>query len=149
MVGDQHLDQLNTSAAISFVQDSLLATLPTALKWADGSGLSRYNKTSPQNAVHLLHQLWKDHEQAYLWSFFPAGGERGTIRRWYANPDGGRPYVYAKTGTLTGVHCLSGYILTDSRKTLIFSFMHNNFPTSSRIYKEEMKRILEYLKANY
>ena len=68
----------------------------------------------------------------------------GTIQSWYGK-DEGEPYVYAKTGTLRHVHCLSGYLVSASGKTYIFSFMHNNFPDKISELKEEMQTVLEWL----
>ncbi|MEL6865453.1 MAG: D-alanyl-D-alanine carboxypeptidase, partial [Bacteroidota bacterium] len=59
------------------------------------------------------------------------------------------PYVFAKTGTLSNKHCLSGYLRTRSGRLLIFSFMHNNYMGSSRHYKKEMEEILMALHAYF
>ena len=40
---------------------------------------------------------------------------------------GGKPYVFAKSGSMSGVYNLSGYIQTQRGKVLYFSIMHNNF----------------------
>ncbi|MBK9336339.1 MAG: D-alanyl-D-alanine carboxypeptidase [Lewinellaceae bacterium] len=47
---------------------------------------------------------------------------------------------------MSGVHCLSGYVVTKRGKTLVFSFMHNNFVGSSRPWKAEMQGLLEYIR---
>jgi D-alanyl-D-alanine carboxypeptidase/D-alanyl-D-alanine-endopeptidase (penicillin-binding protein 4) len=114
----------------------------------DGSGLSRYNLVTPHYLSTVLKQLFDRTPKEQLFTYFPAGGVRGTISNWYRNPEGS-PYVFAKTGSMSGVHCLSGYILTKSGKILIFSFMHNNFVGSNKPWKEEMQRILEWIYLNY
>lgn len=114
-------------------------------RWVDGSGLSRYNLVTPRYLSQVLQQLYRQHDKTRLFNLFPAGGARGTIQNWYGATDQ-KPFVFAKTGSMSGVHCLSGYIVTDSGKTLIFSFMHNNFVGSNRPWKSEMQRLLNEIK---
>ncbi|MFN0212815.1 MAG: D-alanyl-D-alanine carboxypeptidase [Saprospiraceae bacterium] len=135
-------DLLQQDTLIKWMLDSALVNLPQRPKWVDGSGLSRYNLMTPQSIAELLLKLWKEQKRERLFSFFPTGGISGTISNWYAGKNG-KPYVFAKTGTLSGVHCLSGYVLCQSGKVLVFSFMHNNFVGSNRDLKLEMQRILE------
>jgi len=82
-----------------------------------------------------------------LQAIFPEGGESGTIKEVYGSST--KPFIYAKTGTLSNRHCLSGYLFTKSGKVLIFSFMHNNYIGSSMPLKKEMDTILRNLYENY
>lgn len=140
-------DTLNASKAIRFSKDSLMADLPGEINWVDGSGLSRYNLFTPEAIVFVLNRLYENFPQERLFHIFPAGGVSGTIDIHYAGE--GRPYVFAKTGTLRNNHCLSGFLLTKSGKTLIFSFMHNNFPGNSNGHKAEMERVLKAIYLAY
>jgi len=137
---DKVFGEMNTKQMIQFAKDSLLQSFPDEPIWRDGSGLSRYNLFTPRSIVHLLHQLHQQIPQERLFEIFPAGGVSGTIKNWYGNKM--KPYVFAKTGTLSNNHCLSGYLITASGKTLIFSFMHNNFKGSSKPFKQEMEKVL-------
>jgi D-alanyl-D-alanine carboxypeptidase/D-alanyl-D-alanine-endopeptidase (penicillin-binding protein 4) len=137
-------DMLQQDTLIKWMLDSALTTLPQRPKWVDGSGLSRYNLMTPQSIAQVLLRLWKTQPKERLFSLFPPGGVSGTIENWYAGKDG-KPYVFAKTGSMSGVHCLSGYVVNTRGKVLIFSFMHNNFTGSNRPWKAEMQRILELL----
>ncbi|RME97528.1 MAG: peptidase S13, partial [Bacteroidetes bacterium] len=134
---------LATEAAIAYINDTLLAQLPQALNWVDGSGLSRYNQMSPQSIILVLDQLLSRYPEELVLSFFPAGGKSGTIKRWYGGDAGTPTYVFAKTGSLRHIHCLSGYLRAKSGKLYIFSFMHNNYPDKLDTLKEEMERFLE------
>lgn len=59
---------------------------------------------------------------------FPVGGVDGTLRRRFAGTSlEGR--IFAKTGTLAGTNALSGFMLTGSGKTLIFSAYANDRPS--------------------
>ena len=99
---------------------------------------------TPQSIATVLLRLWREQPQEALLSLFPAGGVDGTLSEWYAGKDG-KPYVFAKTGSMGSVSCLSGYVRTRRGKMLVFSFMHNHFVGSSREWKEEMQRMLERL----
>jgi serine-type D-Ala-D-Ala carboxypeptidase/endopeptidase (penicillin-binding protein 4) len=144
----QKYGAMKQDSIIQYAKKNLLADLPNPPKWVDGSGLSRYNLMTPHFLAALLQKMWKEYPQPRLFSFFPAGGVSGTIGNWYKGADG-KPYVFAKTGSMSGVHCLSGYLVAKSGKTLVFSFMHNNFTGGSKAWKEEMQRVLEQIRARY
>ncbi len=118
------------------------------IRWVDASGLSRYNLMSPLSIVQALEALYDFQPYESLKGYFPAGGQRGTLKNRYKNPEG-KPYVYAKTGSMGQVYCLGGYLETDSGRILIFSAMYNNFtqPTSAVILEIENK--LKTLKSEY
>ena len=141
-------DTLATHIAIEKIKDLYLADIAEELQWYDGSGLSRYNMFTPRAIVHVLNEIYQILTLEQIKRFFPAGGQSGTIKNWYNN-ENGMPYVYAKTGSLKNVHCLSGYLFTDSGKVLIFSFMHNNFTGPSSSVKEKMNKVLRFIKSNY
>jgi serine-type D-Ala-D-Ala carboxypeptidase/endopeptidase (penicillin-binding protein 4) len=138
---------LRQDSIIRWMLDSVLQNLPQRPRWVDGSGLSRYNLFSPNDLVQVLQQMWQEFPHERVLSIFPAGGRHGTVKDWYRGPKG-QPYLFAKTGTMSGVHCLSGYLQTRSGRWLIFSFMHNNYVGGSRAYREEMERILEHIWAD-
>lgn len=144
MCSAQRYGHIHTERILRFLTDTVLANSPQPLDWVDGSGLSRYNKFTPFSIIAILDQLHQRVPQKRLFQLFPAGGVSGTIRKWYAKPEG-EPYVFAKTGTLRHVHCLSGYLQTAQGKTYIFSFMHNNYPDKISELKEEMELVLRWL----
>ena len=134
-------DTLQQEKIIPWVKDSLFGALPNPPRWVDGSGLSRYNLITPRYLTGVLQQLYREQPRERLLSLFPAGGISGTLTDWYRGPDG-KPFVFAKSGSMSGVQCLSGYLLTKTGKVLIFSFMHNNFVGSGKPWKAEMQRFL-------
>jgi len=140
-------DHFSTSHVIESAQNKLLSDVSDPFQWFDGSGLSRYNLFTPRSIVWVLDKLRKEKGLDYITKIFAAGGENGTIENWYAGPDG--PYVFAKTGTLRNHHCLSGYLVTESGKTLIFSFMHQNYIGSSTNIKRGMQSILKLIYTKY
>ncbi|MEL7219896.1 MAG: D-alanyl-D-alanine carboxypeptidase [Bacteroidota bacterium] len=144
MCSSKRYGLLNTQQTIEYVNDTLLAYLPQPLDWVDGSGLSRYNQFTPQSITMVLDQLYQRIPQERLFRIFPAGGQSGTISSWYAGPND-EVFIFAKTGTLRHIHCLSGYLRSKSGKVYIFSFMHNNFPDKIKTLKSEMEKVLLWL----
>ena len=147
LCANEIFDTLNTRKIITYAKDSLLKDLPDPLQWRDGSGLSRYNLFTPQSIVRLLEKIYEQLSLERLQAIFPEGGESGTIKNFYESPT--KPFLYAKTGTLSNRHCLSGYLFTKSGEVLIFSFMHNNYLGSSAPLKKEMDKILRKLYEEY
>ncbi len=113
--------------------------LPDPIIWKDGSGLSRYNMITPRTFVSVLDKIYKNESWETIEYIFPIGGISGTIKDYYKAD---QPYVYAKTGTLSNNHNLSGYLKTKSGKTLIFSLMNNNYITKTSEVKQEMEKLL-------
>ncbi|MEM8526657.1 MAG: D-alanyl-D-alanine carboxypeptidase [Bacteroidota bacterium] len=139
----------NSKQIIDFMKRTSLQDLADEPQWVDGSGLSRFNLFTPRSVVQVLDEIYKLLPEERLFNIFPAGGVSGTIEDWYEAEQGEQPYVFAKTGTLSNKHCLSGYLRTKSGKTLIFSFMNNNYIGSSSPVKREMQGILEYIRDSY
>ncbi len=143
MCANELFDTMNTRRIITYAKDSLLQDLPDPLRWVDGSGLSRYNLFTPRSIVRLLEKIQDHLSVEDIKAIFAAGGETGTLTNYYRSK--GEPFIYAKTGTLSNRHCLSGYLFTKTGKVLIFSFMHNNFYGSSTPLKKEMDNVLRVL----
>jgi serine-type D-Ala-D-Ala carboxypeptidase/endopeptidase (penicillin-binding protein 4) len=141
-------DTLQPEKTIAFARDNLLQDLPHKPVWRDGSGLSRYNLFTPASLVKLLEKIYHVVPQQRLFAIFPAGGQSGTIQNWYKSATG-QPYIYAKTGSLANVHCLSGYLVTKKGKVLLFSFMHNNMVRPVNEVKNEMAKVLQELHERY
>lgn len=139
--------QLRSEEAIRYAGDSLFQSLPDKLVWRDGSGLSRYNLFTPRGLAGVLDMLYHKLPRGRLLRFFPAGGVSGTVRDVYKG--GKEAYVFAKTGTLANKHCLSGYLLTEKGRLLIFSFMNNNYVNGTGPVKEEMEKVLRFVRENF
>jgi serine-type D-Ala-D-Ala carboxypeptidase/endopeptidase (penicillin-binding protein 4) len=144
MCSAQRYGTIQTEKIIAYVRDTLLASLPQPIDWVDGSGLSRYNQFTPNSLVLVLDQLYQRIPAERLFSLFPGGGQSGTIGSWYRGKNG-EPFVFAKTGTLRHIHCLSGYLRTATGKVFVFSFMHNNYPGKINDLRVEMARVLSWL----
>jgi D-alanyl-D-alanine carboxypeptidase/D-alanyl-D-alanine-endopeptidase (penicillin-binding protein 4) len=102
----------------------------TAYDFADGSGMSTYNRLSPRMVTHFLRwtrsQPWGEAFRDAL----PVGGVDGTLSRRFAGTSlEGR--IFAKTGTLSAVNALSGFMIARSGKALVFSAYANDWPASA------------------
>ncbi len=137
---------LDTKKAIAHAQENLLADLPDLPIWRDGSGLSRYNLFTPRSIVALLDKIHKKMPQERLFMILPAGGHSGTLRNMFKGKDS---FVFAKTGSLSNVFCLSGYLITKKGKLLYFSFMNNNYTKTTAQIRQEVARILTGLHDKY
>jgi len=139
-VGKKVADSYSVEAAIEYSLEHYLQELPQAPRWVDGSGLSRYNLFSPNDMVFLLEKMYQEIPRQKLLDYFPVGGETGTLKNWYANE---KPFVYAKSGTLSNNYNLSGYLVTKKGKLLIFSYMNNHYKISTAEIKKEVERTLK------
>lgn len=139
-------DTLKSDIAIDYMKEHHLQDLPDEPVWVDGSGLSVYNKFTPRTMVKLLQKIAEEVPQERLFHLLPAGGESGTIKDLYKAH---QPYIFAKTGTLSNVHALSGFLKTKSKKVLIFSFMNNNYTVPSAEIKSGMEKILQNIHLNH
>ena len=111
-----------TKTLRAYMEEQFYQFFPDKIELRDGSGLSTYNKITPRAMVTLLNWIQSEvpNEQERL-ALFPAGGLEGTLKNVYATP-GGKPFVWAKTGTINAVHCQSGYLQTKKGTRYAFSF---------------------------
>ncbi|MDO9554215.1 D-alanyl-D-alanine carboxypeptidase [Rhodonellum sp.] len=149
LVSDHLFDSLNISSAIAYAKENLLKDLPDEPIWVDGSGLSAKNMFTPRTIIALLEKIKEEIPMEKIQAYFPAGGDSGTIRNWYKADPGQTPYIYAKTGSLSMSNALSGYLITKSGKTLLFSFLLNNYAIPSGELKKEMEKVLYQIHKKY
>lgn len=144
MCAARQWDTISTQRVIGHMQQQYLQFLPHAPKWADGSGLSRYNLFTPRDFVSLLTNMRRQVSEERLWAIFPTGG-KGTLRNYYPGQ-----FVHAKTGTLNGCVALSGYLVTKKGKTLVFSVLVNNHTNdSSTVVRRAVERFLTEIRDHY
>lgn len=145
---NQISDTLSTVKAIDYVTKNYFSFLPDKPKWVDGSGLSRMNLFTPRDLVYILDRIYKEvNDPAKLFDMLPAGGKSGTLKNAYPKTD--KPFVYGKTGSLSGVHNQSGYVITKKGKTYIYSFMNNNFVKPTAEVRTEIVRMVTYIHDNF
>ncbi|GAA4142408.1 D-alanyl-D-alanine carboxypeptidase/D-alanyl-D-alanine endopeptidase [Actinomadura keratinilytica] len=105
------------------------------LTLADGSGLSRANRTTPRQLTELLLRVRGEPWFPAFARSLPVAGHPhpwvgGTLAsRMRHSPAAGN--VRAKTGTLTGVTALSGYVRGRGGRPLVFSIVLNGYRARS------------------
>jgi len=97
---------------------------PLEFDFADGSGLSTRNKVTPNAVVKLLRFMAAPGRRGSYAAILAAPGDAGTMRRRLLDVKG----LYAKTGTISGVSALSGFIEGKSGRVRYFSIIVNNQP---------------------
>lgn len=129
--------------------DSLITNLGldyTNYKIVDGSGVSHYNLVTTDLIIELLKYIYYQSKDKYkiLKHSFPIAGIDGTLKNRMKYGDAYKN-VFAKTGTLSGVSTLSGYLTSKDNHDIVFSIFIQNFVGSSRIARRYQDRICEFL----
>ncbi len=101
-----------------------LGVNPNSYILADGSGLSRHNLISPEALVQTLRLMANSPAASVYRASLPVAGESGTLKNRF-NTTPNRVIVQAKTGTLSGVSALSGYVEVPNYEPLVFSIAVN------------------------
>lgn len=117
----------------------------------DGSGLSLYDYVSPHAEVMMLRYAWKNKE---VYDFFrhllPVAGSDGTLRkRMRGTRASGN--VHAKTGTVTGIRSLCGYLTASNGHHIAFSIINqgvNGDDGTATEARSLQDRICELLASN-
>lgn len=93
-------------------------------KIADGSGLSLYNYVTPELMVKLLCYAYR-HTNIFmqLYPALPIAGQDGTLKKRMMNTSANGK-VKAKTGTVTGVSSLAGYLTSANGHVLAFCILN-------------------------
>jgi D-alanyl-D-alanine carboxypeptidase/D-alanyl-D-alanine-endopeptidase (penicillin-binding protein 4) len=89
----------------------------------DGSGLSRKNRISPSTLAQTIAKAATVDRTASLIADLPAANFSGTLGRRFGKAEAGQGVVRAKTGTLSGVHSLAGYVQDRNGVPIAFAVM--------------------------
>ncbi len=113
---------------------------PGAYFFRDGSGLARLNLVTPGAIVKLLLHMYGSPMHDQWLSLLPVSGEDGSLRlRFTGTPAAGR--VHAKTGSLSHVSALSGYIQRRNGSWVVFSILANNYNVPTAEVRGAIDRI--------
>jgi D-alanyl-D-alanine carboxypeptidase/D-alanyl-D-alanine-endopeptidase (penicillin-binding protein 4) len=121
--------EATAEAGLDVVRETLSKWgIPSPLYVArDGSGLSRNDYLSAEVLMRLLTAMWRDprHVEPFR-KTLPEAGVSGTLANQLKDtPAAGR--VWAKSGSMSNVRSLAGYVMTLDNEPLVFSFMANGF----------------------
>ncbi len=99
---------------------------PSSVLLEEGSGLSRGDLATPAALVRLLQYLAAQPYAAQLRGMLPLAGVDGTLE-WRLRDGPAADRVQAKTGSMTHVHGLAGYVTTADGRQLAFAILLNNY----------------------
>jgi D-alanyl-D-alanine carboxypeptidase/D-alanyl-D-alanine-endopeptidase (penicillin-binding protein 4) len=112
----------------------------------DGSGMSPDDRIAPRALTQLLdyaaRQIWGDAWRNTL----PVAGIDGTLAGRFTNSPL-KGHIWAKTGTLNEVNALTGYLTTNSGKSVAFSILVNGRRPGSEAEAQAIDRIVEAIAA--
>ncbi len=129
--------------------DSLIVAAdadPSSFKIVDGSGVSRYNLISAGLITSVLKYIYLKSDSVFksLYSSLPIAGVDGTLKtRMTGTP--AQNNVHAKTGTLSGVTTLSGYLTSKEGHLIAFSIFIENYVGSSQTGRSFQDKICNLL----
>ncbi|MGP0911384.1 D-alanyl-D-alanine carboxypeptidase/D-alanyl-D-alanine endopeptidase [Serratia sp. CY81593] len=132
-----------------FVQSQGIAA--GAYRQVDGSGLSRMNQITPQQLTTLLLAARKQPWFADWYRALPVAGQPGLLvggtlqHRMVKSAAAGR--AHAKSGSMTGVSSLSGYVDSATGRPLAFAIISNNYLVPGAEVKALEDRLVETLAA--
>ena len=145
MTSDALLGKMNDESIIDTLLKTDLKDLPQHPFWVDGSGLSRNDLFTPQDFVWLLDRLKNEFGIERMKRILPTGGT-GTLSAYYRQDSG---YIFAKTGSLSGVVALSGYLITKKDHLLLFSILINNYTGSGVTVRRQMEQMIHQFRDKY
>lgn len=109
-----------------------------SFRLVDGSGLSRYNLISADSSVKLLAYMRKHKHYKTFFAALPVYELELDKIDWPETPQQGfkRERVRAKSGGMSGVSTISGYLETLDGRQLAFSLLANGFIGSNKPVRE-------------
>jgi PBP4 family serine-type D-alanyl-D-alanine carboxypeptidase len=124
-LGAELNEEGSAEAGIEVILDDMAQLgVNTTFDMVDGSGLTRYNQITPNQIVALLEAFTQEAEFESFYDALPIAGVDGSLKnRMKDTPAEGN--ARAKTGSLTGVNSLSGYVTTKDGEKLCFSIVMN------------------------
>ncbi len=119
-----------------------------AFHFDDGSGLSKENRISPDAITRVLaHAFRSKHRELYL-STLAVGGMDGTLDNRFAGSEL-RGRVFGKSGYVSGVSALSGYLKGQDEQWYAFSILFNGVPSgTNNVAKQLQERIVSAIDAS-
>jgi D-alanyl-D-alanine carboxypeptidase len=117
----------------------------TGLVAVDGSGLSRSNRVSAQMLAQLLLKTYDNEKYRTIYGGLPVGGVNGTMRnRFVSSAPKAIGLVRTKTGSLTGVVSLAGYVQGGDREYIFVAIADQipKYPSAARAAREALDKVL-------
>jgi len=129
-----------------FLHDAGVDTVSMYMRDAAGMAPANLVRASDVNRL-LVEMSRRDHFETYRNSLAVAGLTGTLQHRFFDSPVRGR--FYGKTGFVSGVRALSGYLSAQSGETLVVTIVTNNYTVRTAVIDRLHQRILEHLYATY
>ena len=139
-------NQNTADIGLQVVKETLsqLGVAPEGYVIVDGSGLSRKNLTTPAALIQVLQGIDKSPQAEIFRASLPISGVKGSLKNRFLNtPAAGM--VQAKTGSMTGISALSGYINAPNYEPLVFSIIVNQSEQPGKVMRTAIDEIVVLL----
>ncbi len=135
IIGEQGTWEKGTQVVSNFLHE---IGIKDSFEIFDGSGLSLLNRVSPNAITDVLEYAYNN--QVISLKFLNSlsiGGVDGTLKKRFRRSEvEGR--VMAKTGHLSNVNALSGYLFTKSGDVLVFSILANGLGSKATSFQNSL-----------
>ena len=138
--------QGSTELGLQLIEEYLTAhgVDPNYLELRDGSGMAPATMIRLSDLNHYLHQVKNQPWFSVFYEALPVSGTNGTLEdRFHNSPVRNR--FNGKTGFLTGVRSLSGYLTTKQGTELTLTIATNNYTIKTREIDQIHEQLLEFL----
>jgi D-alanyl-D-alanine carboxypeptidase/D-alanyl-D-alanine-endopeptidase (penicillin-binding protein 4) len=112
-----------------------------AVRWVDGSGLSRYNLFRPMDFIEILTALHQSFGMDKLQFLLPQTGKTGTLKS--VKLKSNDHIIWAKSGSFSNTYDMSGFFQNSKGKTYVFSIMTN---LANHSVSESKHDVIDFLK---
>ena len=135
--------ELDSKDSIKALTDTLteLGVEPDSYKLVDGSGLSHHNFATPQAVVEVLRLMAKNQNNHTFRQSLAVAGVNGTLKNRLQNTSL-VDKLQGKTGSLSGVSALSGYLEIPDYQPLVFSIIVNKSTDKSSKLRQVIDEII-------
>jgi D-alanyl-D-alanine carboxypeptidase/D-alanyl-D-alanine-endopeptidase (penicillin-binding protein 4) len=108
----------------------------------DGSGLSRYDYLTAHSLVRLLTSLWSNAKHAEPFRrALPVAGVSGMLAN-RLKGTAAESRVWAKSGSMSNVRSLAGYLTTIGEEPLVFAILVNGYRVPSSQIDEVVNKVV-------
>ena len=114
---------------------------PTGYVLVDGSGLSRHDLVSPEALVQTLKAMAQSPEAVVYRASLPVAGVSGTLQNRFRNTLA-QGILQAKTGSMSGIAAISGYLNAPNYEPLVFSMIVNQSDQSATVLRQALDEIV-------
>ena len=139
----------STELGISLVKDfaASMKVDTTALEMVDASGMAPSTLIQAKDLSTMLIEM-RDHPQFAVYkNSLSVSGVDGSLENRFASPLSRK--IFGKTGYVSGVRTLSGYLKASSEQTLAFSIITNNYTQKTSYIDYVQEQIIQQLYEKY